>query len=346
MQFKKQKYTTTRMRFWCLLGVMLLLMRCTENIAINEEKPPNIATTEENSITPRVTNEANHKIADFNIQAAIEKLYPHRQIELRGSDTLDVNFFHTEFYSRNLHPTEEEGSDFYSFDLFWHLEEDNQFQPLWYIQDNSDFPPHTFAYLDFNGDAKKDLLVLGGFEDVSYSKIFLQKRLATFDQDNFQRAYINHNEYISLFDFEGDGEPSILEIVYPENYDKEKELDRQMNYFGLDYVEDFPLNDPIKATMRAEYARLAIVQGSKNFTYNLPEAYPIWNLRIESPIRILQFEGDEVVDVTTDFPEHLEWRLAILAQIQAEYVRLNNKENPKIQELTHYFNHLLSTCYD
>ncbi len=189
--------------------------------------------------------------------------------------------------------------------VLWHLASS---MPVWSVDWGGDFQPHSLAWLDFDGDGSKDLLLFAGFEDYFDTRVYLW-RLDTSSslEEALVEVYANGDPYSVILDFEGDGRPEILDSGNQ----------------GREYVEDecweYRLGDPqtVRDALGVEYRSLARGYDQFNFTYNMPDHYPSVSMKILDPIRILSIEGSSVVDVTTRYPDHLRWRLGLLREIRA-----------------------------
>lgn len=167
---------------------------------------------------------------------------------------------------------------------------------IWIYLHHGDFPPHELRWGDFNGDGKPDLFFHAGYEDVSETYVYADNVAAdTFGLANFVLAYENGNVYAVVLDFEGDGQPELLEA--------EPSLD------GLDEcASEFKEFERSSAELREEYRRLAGPFDSWNFKYGV----------LDDPQFLLSlFERVRVVSVTRgveteQIREHMRWRVRIL----------------------------------
>lgn len=183
--------------------------------------------------------------------------------------------------------------------------------PLWGIDWPGDFQPHSLAWVDFNQDGHPDLFFYAGFEDVFSTHIFLwQGESKGFSPANLKEAYKNENDYSMIMDIDHDGHPEILDSG--RMGDEHREDPCSDNEVG--YIDIPPL---IRSAMTEKYHELVGRFGRLNYTYNMPESFPMFNLNIFAPIKIMRIEGTEAKDVTSQYPEQLRWRLGILKKIRA-----------------------------
>ena len=170
---------------------------------------------------------------------------------------------------------------------------------IWSYLIRGDFPPHTFSWIDFNNDKKKDLLLLIGFEDVFVSELFINNILDNQDiTRNFQLIYRNTNCYTTIIDIDKDDRPEIIE-----------------GFSGNDiYFYEIPKS--VRTKINKEYDRIVGKFDKYNFTYNMPSVYKQFNLYLLSEFRILKLVDDEFVDITNKQKDHLACRKDILYEIE------------------------------
>lgn len=181
---------------------------------------------------------------------------------------------------------------------------------VWALDWFGDFQPHSISWLDFNNDGKKDLFFFAGFEDVFSTHIYLWNvKTSKFDAKNFIKAYSNWNDYSVVLDFENDGHQEILDSGYSGN-------ERVDIYCGQDEFERPLIPAEVKSKMANEYRKLAGSLDEINFTYNLPEIYPVWAIGIFNPFRIYRIENSKLIDVSHTYLNHLQWRRDMLNDIR------------------------------
>lgn len=175
---------------------------------------------------------------------------------------------------------------------------------IWYQLDElSDFPPHTFQFIDLNQDNEKDLLVYGGMEDVFNTYVYINQ-IKKDVREPFKLVLYNSSNYLSVIDPDKD---QIAEIILPLNksyyYDDGTELIIPKPYKTTDET----LNLANK-----EYDRLVGNFDQYNFNYNMPEHYKLFALDITKEVQIISFKKDTITDVSGMFPDHFRFRDQIL----------------------------------
>jgi len=204
--------------------------------------------------------------------------------------------------------------------------------PIWGIDWPGDLQPHSKVWLDVNGDGLKDLFFFAGYEDVFSTYLYLwDVHSNSFSRSNLLLAYKNENAYSVLIDIDHNGQPEILDS----------------GHSGREHVDHYCVPNDLRSpeipsdvgeNITSEYRRLAGIFERFNFTYNMPEHYPIFNMCIFDPIKIYKFDGTMLRDVTVYYPDHLKWRLTILKRI-----RTANQGDcqPIVQSIIDYLSGLL-----
>jgi len=174
----------------------------------------------------------------------------------------------------------------------------------WLFFHPGDFGIHSVRWVDLDGDRRDDLYSLAGQEDVFTTYAFVRPdRDDTGGQESFVKAYEFSDAYVSLFDFDSDGVPELLQPVDPKDVNEE---------------ECDCLNELTKAQIdeiSSAYRRFAGPYDRLNFDYNL-ESYPVINLCLFEQVRILRVEGQTVKEVGREYPQHWSWRRAMLAGLK------------------------------
>jgi hypothetical protein len=191
--------------------------------------------------------------------------------------------------------------------VIWHL---NSTEPVWALDWGGDYQPHSRAWIDFDGDGQKDLFFFAGFEDVFSTYVYLWRvKKNRFSARALVKIYSNDNDYSVLLDMDKDGRPEILDSGHSGDTHIE-------NHCGENEWDGPEIPSTVHAALESEYRSLSRSFDQYNFTYNMPEAYPAWGMRILDPVKILQVEKAGLVDVTERFPHHLQWRLNMLSEIR------------------------------
>lgn len=192
---------------------------------------------------------------------------------------------------------------------------------LWYKMVPGDYALHSLAMVDLNKDNKPDLFYYAGFEDVFSTHIYL----ATYDEggdfanDRFIPVYSNHNDYSVLIDPEGDNHPEILDSGYSgETHLSGLGCTGNPSGIIIDKNTQTTLSDSVRNEIASKYFEITGGFDDYNFDYAMPERHSIFNSFILSPIKIYRIEGQNPVNVTSSFPEYLQWRIRILKKIKTE----------------------------
>ncbi|WP_242920930.1 FG-GAP repeat domain-containing protein [Pontibacter liquoris] len=224
-----------------------------------------------------------------------------------STDTISDNLYLTQYISGNR----------FLGTVIWTIE-NGDFNPLWQEKDSSDFPPHTFSFVDFNNDGRKDLTVLFGQEDVYGTDVYLNQSAKTYSKDNFKLAYQNWNDYLVIVDIDGDGVPELLDSGYE----------------GTEHVEgpEFFLTDEVRERIHQKYDEIAHVKGANNFHFNMPNHFKVFNSFLLDSIKVVGFENGEFVDKTCRYQDYLDWRIAILKQMKSD----GRNDSKRIEGLINY----------
>lgn len=181
---------------------------------------------------------------------------------------------------------------------------------IWTLKWLMDFEPHTFAYIDFNKDVRKDIIFYAGFEDVSITKVYLSKLDEYKHSDkNFVLAYQNDNDYVMLADIDKDGVPELLEAI-PTKKDHMSFCSKEGEFPEYSKETRFSINN--------EYDRIVGKFDYFNFKYGSKEYYKSSNINILNKVRPLQIVYNKVVDVSNKYKNHFKWRYKTLLQIKKD----------------------------
>ena len=203
--------------------------------------------------------------------------------------------------------------------------------PIWGIDWFGDFQPHSKVWLDFNSDGLKDLFFFAGQENIFSTYIYLWNvQSDSFSTSNLMLAYKNENSYSVIIDMDNDGQPEILDS----GHSGKEHINH--NCFPSDFSPLIP--DDVKKDITSEYWRLAGKFDRFNFTYNMPEHYPIFSMCIFDPIKIYKIDGTVLRDVTVQYQNHLKWRLMVLERI----LPANHGDcQPMVESVIDYLSNLL-----
>jgi hypothetical protein len=203
--------------------------------------------------------------------------------------------------------------------------------PLWSYLVPGDFGPHSFRFVDFDKDGKRDLIFYAGGEDVYSTYVFLNKITSdAYSENNFFLVYQSNTDYSVLTDFDNDGSPELLSTGYAS--DKENE-----EIFCEQDIDQLISGDLKKETID-RYAQIVSTFGSGNFDYGMPAIAPVFNLYLFDPIKIYAIRGNSVVKVTKNFPEHLRWRKKFLEKV---LVKCRPSCQPRIKQTIAYLNRII-----
>ncbi|HEX6939287.1 MAG TPA: hypothetical protein VF158_07730 [Longimicrobiales bacterium] len=187
--------------------------------------------------------------------------------------------------------------------LFWRGKADSP-EAVWLYRQAGDFGPHTWKWIDFDMDAKEDLLMFGGEENIIWTQIFLNRMADTFSVSNFSKVYHSEDQYVLVVDPEGDGVPEVL--------DPGPDLEDPI---GLAISGCSP-PDSLDVEIEREYERITGRFAGAHFGYGTQRGVPE-NLFLLHKVRLLRFHGGEFRDVTREYSAHLRWRLRMLEAIHS-----------------------------
>lgn len=173
----------------------------------------------------------------------------------------------------------------------------------------SGYPPHTKVNEDINGDGLKDIFYLAGEEDVFQTCIFLAEK----SKSGLKYSLIHsHGEfYDSVLDLDGSGVPQILVA--------QDDLGYSCGMSPTDHIPKNTLNE-----IKKSYAKWSKGYEKYNFTYNMPDFYPLSNLLLLNNVKIYEIQGTSKMDVTKEKHPYLDLKKKILSEI------LKNKALPLV----------------
>ncbi len=162
---------------------------------------------------------------------------------------------------------------------------------------NLEFGYHNVFWSDFNNDGIEDLFILSGYEDYFSTYIYIGNS----DNPELSKIYENNTIYSMVLDIENDKHPEFIES-------SDSNICRSSIFPPFVPASLLPL-------VTAEYEKVVGEYDKANFTFNMPEHFPLFNLQLLNKIRIYRIEEQQVVDVTSEYPEHINWRIHFLKKI-------------------------------
>jgi len=157
--------------------------------------------------------------------------------------------------------------------------------------------PHHFAWVDFDDDKKEDLFVLSGQEDVAWTEIYLNRG------KTFQQILSFDKEYGVVVDADRDEKPDLFLAS--------KREDEHYACLGLE------LSSSLAAQVKDKYLSISAKYKDANYTYEMPEDYPLLNMYMLQKIQILRFSKrhQKMMDETNRFQDHIAWRINLLEKL-------------------------------
>ena len=182
-------------------------------------------------------------------------------------------------------------------------DDSKQNKVIWYNLIYGDFGPHTFSWVDFDGDGDKDLFHLIGFEDVFESRLYLNQ-INSNSSHPFKMVYDNKIAYCAIIDLNKDGLPeSLNQLNKPE-------------YADLNPDFSYELEEKERKKIADEYDRIVGNFDKCNFDYNMPNSYKMFSIDILVDVNILSVKNDTIIDVSENYPDHFCFRADILKNIK------------------------------
>ncbi|GHA78567.1 FG-GAP repeat domain-containing protein [Pontibacter akesuensis] len=209
----------------------------------------------------------------------------------------------TDTISDNLYLTRYIGDNRFLGTVIWTMVR-GRFNPIWQLKDSSDFPPHTYSFVDYNSDGKKDVTILSGQEDVFSTDVYLNKSTTTYSTDNFESVHRNWNNYSVIVDLDGDGVPELLD-----SGNEQVEPEERPEFF---------LSDDVKSEIDRKYVEIAQVKGANNFHFNMPQRFRVSNSFLMDSIKVMGCEDEKFIDKTCNYQDYLDWRIGILEQLEKD----------------------------
>ena len=248
------------------------------------------------------------KISDLIIDR-----YPSLSIEYSGSKMVKDNIMVKFFSYSSKNKDWPYGSGF----VITHPQRD---EPLWYKMVDGDFGPHSVSLLDLNGDGNLDLFFYAGFEDVfstyAYASNYEDIISKPFSDNNFVKAYSNENDYSVLLNLQGSDHPVILDSGFEGKEHRDSRSCFEDRGRAVLSENQISVTKPVIEDIRRKYSKVTGRLDEYNFDYNMPEAYRLFNTKLLYPIKIYEIRGQESIDVTSEYPEYLKWRVSVLNKIK------------------------------
>lgn len=169
--------------------------------------------------------------------------------------------------------------------------------------EESDYPPHTKIESDMNGDGVKDIFYLAGQEDVFQTCIFLGKKSKS--KVDYDLVHSHSDFYDTVFDFDNS---KTAQILVPSDI---------KTHCGQVEADDDPdlIPDALKSEIKKSYEKWAKGYEAYNFTYNMPDFFPIQNLFLLNEVKIYKFVGKSKIDVTKKMTSYLDLKKKILTAV-------------------------------
>lgn len=194
---------------------------------------------------------------------------------------------------------------------------------LWYTMIHGDYGPHSVQLIDIDQNGKLDLFFYAGFEDVFstfiYSSNYKEALTDPYNKDNFIKSYENLNDYSVLIKPDGANQPLILDSGYEGNIHRSGTacLEDQ-SAIVIQNENRITITESVKSNIESKYREITGDLDQYNFDYNLPDVYFIFNTKILDPIKLFKIKDQELVDVTSEYPGYLAWRIDVLNQIKLD----------------------------
>lgn len=195
-------------------------------------------------------------------------------------------------------------------------------EPLWYKMIHGDFGPHSVQLLDIDQNGSLDLFFYAGFEDVFSTYIYTanyQDILTdSFNKNNFLKTYSNENDYSVLLKPQGADQPLILDSGFKGNNHRSGSSCFEDRDRAVMPENRIAISDSVKKEIDSKYKELTSSLDKYNFDYNMPEVYALFNTKILDPIKLFKIQGNKSIEVTSEYPEYLKWRISILQQVKKD----------------------------
>jgi hypothetical protein len=195
-------------------------------------------------------------------------------------------------------------------------------EPLWYKMIDGDFGPHSVSLLDLNRDGRLDIFFYAGFEDVFSTYVYASNYediiSEPFSEKNFVEAYSNGNDYSVLMDLKGSNQPVILDSGFEGEEHRSSRSCFEDRGRAVMSENQISVTKPVIEEIRSKYSKVTGSLDKYNFDYNMPEAYRLFNTKLLYPIKIFKIKDQESIDVTSQYPEYLKWRISILKKVKKD----------------------------
>ncbi len=175
--------------------------------------------------------------------------------------------------------------------------------------EGSFYSPHNIVEKDFNGDGIKDLFYLAGKDNVFLTCVFLGTKTPT--KIEYELVHSHSDFYDTFFDFDN---TNTVQILVPSELDKDCGPAE-----GDDAVYLVP--EAVKEEIRNSYEKWSKGFEALNFTYNMPDFFPIQNLYLLNEVKIYKLVGKSKIDVTEEMTSYLDLKRKILfATIRQKFI--------------------------
>ena len=195
-------------------------------------------------------------------------------------------------------------------------------EPLWYKMIDGDFGPHSVSLLDLNRDGRLDIFFYAGFEDVFSTYVYASNYediiSEPFSEKNFVEAYSNGNDYSVLMDLKGSNQPVILDSGFEGEEHRSSRSCFEDRGRAVMSENQISVTKPVIEEIRSKYSKVTASLDKYNFDYNMPESYRLFNTKLLYPIKIFEIKDQESIDVTSQYPEYLKWRISILKKVKKD----------------------------
>jgi len=160
--------------------------------------------------------------------------------------------------------------------------------------------PHTRVEADLNGDRIPDLFYLAGEEELFQTCIFLGEKRKGAVKMSLRHSH--SGAYDTVLNITGGKRPQILvasDIV---------------EACGESHGQDL-MSERLKEEIRERYRKWSKGYEEFNFTYQMPEFFPVHNLFVLNDVKVYQFEGQKKKDVTKKVKEYLALKHHALSEV-------------------------------
>lgn len=166
------------------------------------------------------------------------------------------------------------------------------------LLDREGFEPHTLVKDDLNNDGKKDIFFLYGEEDYFNTCIHLKD-----ENEGFKLVHSDHTTYNSVFKFPG--HENLQNIVAGPH---------QLNC-GMIEGSLPKLSKDVLKKVKTKYLEWTKGTSKYNFTYNMPDIFPVINLALFQIPSFYRFEKNEKINITEELTIYRDFKIQILKSI-------------------------------